>query len=181
MKNIFLTILLVCITLFSSAQKYITKTGKIHFFSKTPLENIEATNNKVMSIIDVEKKQMVFSMLIKDFDFENQLMEDHFNEKYLESEKFPKSVFSGTIENLPDLSKDGTFEVAVKGKLVIHGVSQDVIIPGVITVKDGKVSGKASFKVKLVDHKIEVPTVVVAKIAEVIDITVEMNYELMKN
>lgn len=155
---------------------YSANSVTAHFFSDTPLEDIEATNKKGMSLIDLSKKQIVFSFVIKDFDFENQLMEDHFNEKYLESEKYPKAQFSGQFERLPDLTQPGNHNVSVSGNLTIHGVTRPVQVSGTLSMKNGIITAKAAFKVKLEDHRIKVPTVVIAKIAEVIDVDIAADY-----
>lgn len=149
---------------------------KVHFFSDTPMEDIEATNTKGMSLLDLNKKQIVFSFVIKDFDFENQLMEDHFNEKYLESEKFPKSQFSGQFDRIPDVTQPGIHPVKVTGNLTIHGVTRPVTVNGTLSMKNGIITAKAAFKVKLEDYRIKVPTIVVAKIAEVIAVDLEADY-----
>ncbi|MES2779940.1 MAG: YceI family protein, partial [Bacteroidota bacterium] len=96
-----------------------------------------------------------------------------FNEKYIESEKYPKSTFKGKINEDVDLTKDGEYKVTVTGKLNIHGVELERTIPGILVVKDGVITISSKFKVKEVDHKIEIPTLVVAKIAEEIDVVID--------
>src|SRR5881409_2466003 len=99
------------------AQTYFTRNGRVTFFSKAPIENIEATNNEASSILDTQKEEVVFIVLIKSFKFKKALMEEHFNENYLESNTFPKANFKGTITNpgAVNFSKDGTYTVTVKG------------------------------------------------------------------
>jgi polyisoprenoid-binding protein YceI len=99
-------------------------------------------------------------------------MQEHFNEKYMESEKFPLSQFRGTIQEKIDLKVAGTYQVTVKGKLTIHGVEQERTITGTITVKDGKITVQSKFKIKVADHKIEIPSLVATKIAEELDVEV---------
>lgn len=158
--------------------KYITKAGHISFYSEAPLENIEAHNHEVLSIIDLDANQVAVSMLMKAFSFEKSLMQEHFNENYVESDKFPKSTFKGSFAsaNPVDLSKDGIYEVEVTGDLTIHGITQPVSTQGTIEVKEGQVVTKTKFKVALKDYKIEIPKVVVDNIAEEIEITVELQH-----
>jgi polyisoprenoid-binding protein YceI len=129
--------------------------------------------------MDISTGEMAFTLLQKSFEFPDKLMQEHFNDKYMESDKFPKSTFEGKITNIAsvDFKKDGVYNVSVSGKLSMHGVTKDITVPGTITIKDGKISASCKFQVKLVDYKIEVPKLVTQKIAESIDITVEMNYE----
>lgn len=179
MKKILSAVFLLALVLNVSAQKFITKTGHISFFSETPVENIDGHNKAVTSILDISTGQFVFSMSIREFKFEKQLMEDHFNEKYLESDKFPKAQFDGKISNLAaiDFSKDGTYDVTVSGKLTIHGVTRDITAKGKIIVKGKTIQATSDFQVKLVDHKIEVPTVVFMNIAESIAVKVDVTLQ----
>jgi len=161
---------------------YFTKTGKIEFSSKTPMENIEASNSEATSFLNKSTGDIVFAVLIKSFRFQKALMEEHFNENYMESTKFPKADFKGKITNLADVdfTKDGVYKVKVTGSLTMHGVTKVETADAVITISGGKISGKSSFKVKLADYKIERPAVVADKISEAIDITVLTSYELKK-
>jgi polyisoprenoid-binding protein YceI len=106
-------------------------------------------------------------------------MEDDFNENYIESDKYPKSTFKGTITDVSSFSslKDGNYPVNVKGDLMIHGISKNITAPGTLTIKDGKISATSTFKVLLKDYKIGIPTIVTNKISESIEITVNCNYE----
>ena len=179
MKKIFLiaaTILLINSTL--QAQKiYSTRTANITFFSKAPLEDIEAKNSEVDSKL-ATNGQMVFKLLIKGFRFANALMEDHFNENYMESSKFPKSMFSGQITNLKfiDFNKDGSYPVKVKGKLTIRDITKDVEATGTIDIKEGKVNAKSNFVVNLKDYGIKGSNIG-SKISETIIIQVDSQYQ----
>jgi len=170
MKKIIFAALVLCVSGSAFAQKYMTRTGKITFDASAPksLENITAVNNEAASILDAKSGGFVFQVLIKSFKFQRQGMQDHFNENYMESDKYPKSDFNGSIANFSDvnLSKDGTYNVTVKGKLTMHGVTQDVSVPGTITVKGKDVTAKAKFNVKLADYKISIPSVVADKVGK---------------
>jgi hypothetical protein len=177
--------IVLCLILFSvnaAGQKIFTRNGHVSFFSATPLENIEAHNHQASSVLDISTGEMAFSMMIKGFRFEKALMEEHFNEKYLHSDKFPKSVFQGKIVNpeLVDFTKNGIYKVKIIGKLTIHGVTNDAQADGTLEVKNGKVLGKSMFPVVLSDYNIEVPSVVKDNIAKKIDVTVDVVYEPVK-
>lgn len=161
------------------AQSYLTKNGKISFFSKTDMENIDAVNNQVVSVITPSTGSIAFSVLITGFQFKKALMQEHFNENYLESSKYPKASFKGTITDLSkvDFKKDGSYNVPVTGDLSIHNVTNKVTVPGIIVIKGGKVSANTNFKVKLDDYKISVPKLVENNISKTIEIKVDCNYE----
>lgn len=180
------TLLSLAIAVFSlttvSAQKYFTRSANISFYSDTPMEKIEATNHQVTSVVDLEKSEMVFSVLMKSFEFEKALMQEHFNEKYVESDKYPKAQFKGTFksEKAIDLSKDGEYKVTVTGTMSLHGVDKEVTATGTFVVKGGVLTGKAEFKLKLADYNISIPGVVKENIAEEVKITVDATYEPYK-
>lgn len=161
------------------AQKYITKTGKIRFFSDAPLEKVEAVNNQVNAVLDVASGDMVFKVLIKSFVFEKALMQEHFNENYMESDKFPTSTFTGKVTNISgmDFSKDAKYSAEVEGTLTIHGVSRPVKTQGTLESKSGKIEGKSVFTVNVKDYDIKIPSAVVKNIAETIEITVDVVLE----
>lgn len=174
MKKTVVTFVAVAFSaLAANAQLFSTSNGAISFFSKTPIENIEAKSTQALSVLNASTRELVFRVTNTTFKFPNKLMEEHFNEKYIESEKYPNSIFKGKINEEVDLSKDGEYKVTVTGKLLIHGVEQDRTIPGTIIVRDGAISLLSTFKVKEADHKIEIPKLVVAKIAEELDVNVD--------
>ena len=163
-----------------SQGKYFTKTGSISFYSHTPMEDIKAENNQVTSIIDFETGGIVFAVLIKSFEFSKSLMEEHFNENYLESAKFPKATFDGKILNIGEVDpgKPGTYQVKVSGDLTIKDKTNKVETEGNLTVReDGKIAGNSVFSIKTEDYNIDIPNVVREKIAESIGITCALVYE----
>lgn len=164
------------------AQKHFTRSGKITFYSDAPLEKIEANNNTATSVIDLESGRMEFAALIQAFQFEKALMQEHFNENYMESGKYPKATFKGNITDLTkvDFTQNGSYEVTIKGTMTIHGVEQEIEVPGTFLIVDGKIKGTASFSIAVADYKIEIPSVVNQNIAEQVQISVEMNYELFR-
>ena len=160
-----------------NAQLYVSSASKVSFFSSTPVEDISAVNTTSKSVINDANDTIVVRIKIINFKFPKPLMEEHFNEKYLESAKYPDATFKGKIMGAFDLAKNGTYNVTAKGKLLIHGVEQERTLVGTLTVKDGAITLDSKFKVKLVDHKIEVPSVVTSKIAEAIDVQLNITYK----
>jgi len=174
MKKIVLAVIMLCGVSAAYAQKYMTRTGKITFYSATPLENIEAINNEVACVMNGENGEFIFQVPVKSFKFERSLMEEHFNENYMESTKYPKADYKGKITDLSkvNFSKDGVYNVNTKGKMKMHGVSKDVELPGSITVKGDKITVYCLFKIVPQDYGIEIPGVVRDKIAKEIEVTV---------
>jgi polyisoprenoid-binding protein YceI len=166
----------------AQAQKFMTKNGNISFFSSMPMENIEAHNKQVNSAIDSKTGDFVVKVLIKSFEFEKALMQEHFNENYMESDKFPNATLSGKIKNIADIdfAKDGIYPADVEAKLTIHGVTKDVAEKGTITVKGGKVNAVSTFNVTLADYGIEIPNTVVNNISKTIQVKVDLNLEPLK-
>lgn len=161
------------------AQKVYTKNGSISIFSKSPLENISADNNQVMSVLNQQTGEMQFSVLIKSFHFKKALMEEHFNENYMESDKYPKATFKGNIQDLSkiNMGKDGSYSVQVSGELTMHGVTNKISAPGTITIKSGIANASGRFTAKLADYKITIPNLVKDNISETIEITVTCSYD----
>lgn len=178
-KLVTIIICMLAISYAADAQKYITKTGFIKFYSDGLIEKIEAHNNQVNSALDAATGDFVFKVLMKSFEFEKALMQEHFNENYVESDKYPNATFAGKVTNMKDinLGKDGSYEANVQGKLCIHGVTKDVAEKGNFQVNDGKVRAKAKFIILLSDYNIKVPSAVTNNISKNIEITVEVNLE----
>jgi hypothetical protein len=183
MKKGIILILVSCLLTFSiSAQTWFTRNGRITFFSKAPVENIEARNNEVTSFLDIKKGEVAFVVLIKSFKFKKALLEEHFNENYMESNTFPKANFKGIITDLSKINflKDGAYPVIVKGDLTIHGVTKVVDAPGTINILQGKISANSKFAIKVKEYNIKIPTAVINNISETISITVDCKYEPFK-
>lgn len=162
-------------------QKYIDRAGHASFFSKASLENIEAHTRQALSMVDIKSGDIVASVLMKSFQFEKALMQEHFNENYVESDKYPKASFKGKVANIEklDLSKDGTVTLDVSGDLTVHGETKPLQTKAEFTVNKGALSAKTKFPVTVKDHKIEIPKLVVNNIAEVVDVTLEFQYQPM--
>lgn len=161
------------------AQVYYTKNGNISFFSKTMMENIDAENNQVLSVLDIQTGSIQFSLLNNAFHFPKAKMEDDFNENYIESNKYPRSTFKGTIMDIQKINfaSDGIYKVNVTGDLTVHGITKNISAPGTITIKNGMVSASSSFNILLKDYKIDVPSIVFNKIAESIKVNIDCHYQ----
>jgi polyisoprenoid-binding protein YceI len=168
MKKTLLVATVALLGLSASAQKYITRSGKINFnaTSAQSPEKIEAVNNEIACALNITSGDVVFQAPVKSFKFQSALMQEHFNENYMESDKFPKAEFKGKINPTDIGAKDGSYKTTVTGKLTIHGVTKDVQIPGTVIVKGGEITLSSSFAVKLIDYKIVIPNLVADKVAK---------------
>ncbi|MGV3539818.1 MAG: YceI family protein [Rufibacter sp.] len=159
--------------------RYFTKTGYISFFSKAPLEDIEAINRQTVSILDAKTGELVFTVPMKGFQFKKALMQEHFNENYVESEKYPKATFKGKILNFQNvnLAQDNLYKVQVEGVLTIHGVDRLLKTEATLEVNGKQIRGRSSFSITPQEFNIEIPFLVKEHIAKRIDITLDMNYQ----
>ena len=147
--------------------------GKIHFLASTAIEDIEATSNSAVCAINLQTKKISAKVKMETLEFRRKKMQDDFNEDYIESSKFPYATLDAVIVSKINFSKDGTYDVTLKGTFEVHGVKKDREIKGKLTIKNGQpVSASAWFDVQLVDHNIKVPTIVVVKIATVVKVDV---------
>ena len=180
--------LIVLLALFMTASvalaqdRFYTKTGKITFYSKAPLEDIDATNKTVTAVIDSKTGAIQFALQMKSFEFEKKLMQQHFNETYVESEKYPASEFKGTITNNSEINykKDGTYTAKIKGKLTLHGVTKDVETTGILKINGGKIDASSTFNVLLSDYNVNVPSLAKEKVSNTIRIVVACELEPLK-
>lgn len=174
---------LIFFTSLSFAQgKYFTKTGKISFISKAPLEDDEAINKTVTTVLDSKSGAIQFSVLMKGFEFEKALMQEHFNENYVESDKYPKAEFKGTIINNSEINylKNGTYTAKVKGRLTIHGITKDIAATGSFKINGANINATATFNVFLSDYNIKIPSIVKDKVSNSIKVVVDCNLEPLK-
>lgn len=177
--GIFLLFLIIGANL--KAQKYFSKTGEISFYSHTPIEDIEAVSKTATTVFDAESRKIQWAVLIKSFEFEKALMQEHFNENYMESSKYPKASFKGKLSEDSDLNlqKDGRYIVAVLGDLTIHGVTQPVKTSATFNVEDGVIMAQTNLKIVVADYGIEIPSVVKENIAKELEIKIKANYEVL--
>jgi polyisoprenoid-binding protein YceI len=178
MKRIVILFTISFFFLAANGQKYMTKNGYIGFFSHSAMEDIKGDNNQVAGVLDISTGEMVFQVLIKSFHFEKALMEEHFNENYMESDKFPKSTFRGKITNLSavDFTKQGKYDVTVEGDLNMHDVTNKISAKGTVEVVQGGVIAVSKFNIVPEDYKITIPGVVRDNIAKTLEVSVNMKY-----
>jgi len=182
MKKLIITLLLAGFTVLTYGQRYITKNGHIWFHSEAPLETIEAHNNQANAALDIKTGDIVFKLLMKSFIFEKALMQEHFNENYVESDKFPNATFQGKVTNLEeiDFSRPGTYPAKIKGELSIHGFTNPVEAEGIFEINKEDIGGKAKFELAIADYGISIPGAVAGKIADVVDVNVDIQLEELK-
>ena len=179
MKKILLLIAaMVVVNAGFSQKRYFTKTGTITFEAGTSLEDITAINKSTTTVVDAITGQVEFALLIKGFEFKRSLMQEHFNENYMESDQFPKAVFKGKITNIEkiNLQKDGVYPVKVAGTLEMHGIKKSVDLNGTFTVSGGYITATSSFVVVLQDYGISIPGLVKDKISKTANISVRCIY-----
>jgi hypothetical protein len=175
----FIVSIIIALTIFHPdkgyGQLYSTRAGFVGFYSRTALEDIKGENNQVFAVIDAGKKNLAFAALLKGFTFPKELMQEHFNENYVESDKYPKATFSGAYTGDVTLGTDGVYKVMVKGNLTLHNVTKTIETPATLEVKGGHLMGVAEFKVKPEDFNINIPSVVRDKIDK--EMTVKINID----
>nr|NQU94358.1 YceI family protein [Bacteroidota bacterium] len=177
-----LIIIMLLVSTGVHAQKYMTKNGHISFFSSMPMEDIEAHNLQVNAALNTQTGDFVFKVLIKSFEFKKALMQEHFNENYMDSHKYPNATFQGKVTNLGeiDFGKDGEYPAQVDGKLTIHGVTQEVKETGVFIIGKGIINSKSIFNLMTADYNIKIPKAVINNIAESIELRVDVKLEPLK-
>ena len=182
-KNLLLILAVIFATSVFGQDIFYTKTGTVIFDASTPIEPIHGENNQVTGFLKTTNGELNFSALIKSFKFKNALMEEHFNENYIESDQYPKAVFKGTIVNFSqvDLSKQQEQEVTVEGDLTLHGITKKITTKAKLHPQNGKITGTAEFIVLVDDFDIKIPSAVKDKITQEVKVTVSMNYEPYNN
>jgi polyisoprenoid-binding protein YceI len=182
MKKYFFIALITATALPSFAQKYLGKNAKVTFTSKAPLETIVGTTNTATMAIDTKSGVLAMSLLVKSFSFEKKLMQQHFNDNYMESNKFPKAEFRGNITNNSKINynADGKYNVNAEGKLTIHGVAQQITTTGTVEVKAGKIIATCNFSVQVSDYGVAIPSVVKDKVSNTVNINVSGSLSLIK-
>ena len=175
--KIYLVLLLgLLISVSGLAQRYQLASSQVSFSSSAPLEDIEAKSTEAKSIFNAETGEVAFVIPIKSFEFDKALMQEHFNENYLESEQYPNATFEGELEGF-DADQSGAQTVTAQGQMTIHGVTQSLEVEGTIQPQAGGWEMEAIFPIKMADYKIKIPKVVFYNIAEVVDVTVHFTYQ----
>ena len=177
MNRIFIILFVFAFPFIARGQQYISHNGVIIFYSHAMIEDITAVNNKVSSGLNVNTLDLAFSVPIKSFAFAKALMREHFNEKYMESEKYPNATFAGKIEGF-DPKTPGQQNVKAKGNLTIHGVTQLVEILGTLDNSKNEIKLKSKFIVRLADYNVSIPTMLWKNIAEQVEVRVDVTYSI---
>lgn len=179
MKKIFIYLPVLLLASYAlQAQKYFTRNGIISFTSKAPAETIHAENKQVLAVIDPATNQVAFNLLIKGFLFEKQLMQDHYNEEVMESDKYPKASFSGKITDAVDLKQAGKYHVHISGQLTMHGVTKPLSAEADIAVSSGELKATCNFLVPYGDYNIKMPALLHNNIAKTIAVSVNIDCQL---
>lgn len=177
--RIYFILLGICLCqLLYSQDRYITKQGYISFFSSTPVEDIKAENNQVLSIVDISTGQVAVTLLMKSFAFEKALMQEHFNENYVESDKYPKANFEGKIQNLSEILAGENGIALIKGNLTLHGITNPLKMEGKIEITKDKVNFQGKFMVTVADYDIKIPSIVARNIAKEVEVTCKLEHML---
>jgi polyisoprenoid-binding protein YceI len=168
--------LLLGVSSSASAQRYSTRTGSVSFFSVSIMEDIEAKTNQGAALLDMQTTQVAFAIPIRSFEFKRTLMQEHFNENYMESDRFPKATFKGRVTNLnvDQLHKGGAQRVNVEGDLTLHGVTRRVQTTGSLEIASGRLLVHTLFSVAPADYALDVPLLVREHIGKVVTIRVSM-------
>ena len=173
-------VLLLFLSKISFGQQYMSNEGSVHFFSEAPMENIEAENKTVAGIIDVASGEFAFRVKIEDFKFAKSLMQEHFNENYMQSERYPFATFTGFIPDFQKLDFFNRQVVQVNGEMTMHGVEQPMNIEASVWIQDEKLYLISKFGIKLADFQIDIPKIVIYNIAEEVVVTIQMQLSQVK-
>ncbi|TVQ12747.1 MAG: YceI family protein [Bacteroidetes bacterium] len=180
MKNLIsLTILTLLLVSNMFAQVYITRNGTIRFFSETPLENIEATNRQVFSALNKQTGEFAFRVVMRSFSFEKALMQQHFNDNFVESDRYPNATFEGKVKDIEDMdfSETGDYKVVVEGELTIKDVTRTISEQGTLKVEGDRIIARSVFIIRPEDYNVSIPGRYARNIARDIEVTVELELQ----
>jgi hypothetical protein len=180
MKKLCLVFLFFFVSISVQSQNiYLCRTGEITFFSKAPLEDIEAKSQSLNSVLNIVNNELVFFVPMRSFKFKKALMQEHFNEKYVASDKFPNATYKGKIITAIDYSKDGEYEITATGIFTVHGVEKQRTDKGRLIIKGGTITIQSEFIVALKDHNIKIPKLLTEYITETVKVNFSINYNLL--
>lgn len=166
---------LISLTVGIQAQSLYQGSGQVDFVSDAPLEVIKAESDKLAGIVDRSNMNFAFKIDMASFEgFNSPLQQEHYNEHYLETEKYPDATFSGKILLEEDCTEGCEIKAVCKGKFKIHGVTQIVTIPVHYKLDGDTLQITGQFKILLSDYNIKIPKIVQAKISPEIDIKVDI-------
>ena len=177
MKRLLFTLgVLVSFISTSFSQTLTCNNGTISFFQETSVEDIDGRSNLLASAINTSSNQIAYKVAMKSFKFEKSLMEDHFNENYVESGKYPYATYIGKINESIDWTKDGTYNITSTGTMTMHGVSKQITEKGILIIKGSTVSITNNFKIKFTDYNVEIPKLLIMQISDMVDVKVQASY-----
>lgn len=180
-KKLFPFILFLLISFSAKAQGICScSNGEMTFYSKAPVEDIEAVSKNLNSVLNTSTGEIVFIIPVTSFKFKKALMQDHFNEKYMESEKYPNATYKGKINEKIDFTKDGEYEITSTGILNVHNTEQPRTDKGRLVIKSGNISMHGEFEISLKDHNIKIPKILFDNIAETVQLNFSANYNPYK-
>ena len=165
-------LILVVVPIFLFSQKYTVDNSTVTFFSSAPIEDIKAESSNLQGVVDFSSNEFFFRIPINSFIFPSSLMQQHFNESYLESHLYPLSIFKGTIDNQSNSSNKIQF-ISNEGVILIHGIEKNIIIETDLVLKNDEIVFSSQFLIRLKDFDIKVPKMFVDNIAEVIEVSVK--------
>jgi len=177
MKFVWTTAFVLLTNLLVQSQVLTSQEVTLSFFSDAPIEDISAESHTGVSALDLESRSIYFKVAIRSFEFRKSLMQEHFNENYMESHKYPHAEFKGQLTSEVDFSAAGTYPASVEGELTIHNVTKTYSVKGELRVTNREITALASFPVKLVDHDIKIPRLLIKNIAEVVEVSVAAKYK----
>ncbi len=180
MKKLFFLFSFLCSQSIQAQTIFIEKSGTVTFYSEAPLENIEAVHSGVNAILNTQTNELAFIVTIRGFKFAKELMQEHFNEKYLESDKYPKATYKCTILDSVNWGIPGNYEVSSKGILNIHGVDKEITEKGTFTLTGNKINLKSEFKIAIADYNISIPKLLFQNIADTVLVKLDCNFEPFK-
>ncbi|HKR07168.1 MAG TPA: YceI family protein [Bacteroidia bacterium] len=180
MKRFIVILLIFTVQKINSQSIFVCKNGEVTFFSEAPIENIDATSKSMNSILNTSNGEIVFVVPMTSFRFKKALMQEHFNEKYVESDKYPNGTYKGKIKESIDYTKDGEYEISSTGTITIHGVEKPRTEKGKIIIKNGEIKIQSEFHVPVKDHKIEIPRLVMQNIADTVKVNFTATYLAFK-
>ncbi|TBN04410.1 YceI family protein [Hyunsoonleella flava] len=180
MHKFILVIMLSFLSIQKDSGKIIARQGNVSFFSYTPVENIKAENNQVLSIVDLKNNKIAVSILMNAFVFEKALMREHFNESYIESDIYPKATFEGKIIDF-DPSMKGVQTRMIKGDFSMHGSNKELEIKAKIEKQNDVFVITGSFEAVVEDYDIKIPPLLRGNIAKIINVDFKFEYEAYEN
>ncbi|WPR75157.1 YceI family protein [Algoriphagus sp. NG3] len=175
MKKIVLLTCILALAMQAYSQSLRSESGYVRFFSSAMLEDITAKNTKATGVFNPVSGEVAFLIPISEFEFRKSLMKEHFNENYLESDKFPEAYFRGKISGYTPGNPQSN--AVAEGDLTIHGVTKPVKIQGTIAEKGGRIEMQAVFKVLLKDYNVDIPRLMFQNIAEEVEVTIKFEFK----